>query len=67
LIPCACAISAAFNSATLNAFRVPTVQPWRPQALSIGAKASAATVHFSACSSGVNLKFALLPAGASVA
>jgi len=46
---------------------VALVQPRRPQALSSVAKASGATTHLSACSSGENLMLALSSSGARVA
>jgi hypothetical protein len=42
------------------------VQPCRPQAFGIGAKASGAIMHLNCCSSGVNLKFAVRPLAARV-
>jgi hypothetical protein len=42
------------------------VAPRWPQALATGAKASGAIMHLNSCSSGVNMKFAVFPSGASV-
>jgi hypothetical protein len=43
------------------------VAPRAPQALAIGEKACGAIMHFIACSSGRNIRFAVRPSAASVA
>src|SRR5262245_35349238 len=64
---CRCAISsAAFSSAALSFASVAVVQPCFPHAFGTGANASGAIMHLNSCSSGMNLKFAVLPSPASV-
>jgi hypothetical protein len=59
-------LSASCNSALLSFEKVAVVQPCRPQAFGIGWNACGASMHLNSCSSGVNLKFAVFPSGASV-
>src|SRR5262245_4529807 len=58
--------NAAFKSALLSFDSVPVVAPRLPQAFGTGAKACGSSTHLKSCSSGVNMKFAVLPSAASV-
>ena len=59
--------SACLSSAAFSFDNVTVVQPCFPRHSGSGVNASGATVHFSSCSSGANLKFAVSPSGANVA